>query len=199
MMQCSKTIDLTTYTPINNRRGFFLDTNVLYWFSYPRCGIQTVPRITHQATPYYDFIDRLVANGNPLFTSVYNITEMLHVIEKNEFDLYKVGHPEADWSIKDFRRIPSERSQLKKNLSTALSNVLNICTILSFNFTYDILDEFTKGLESHHCDIFDYAILKNCIQEDKINVISDDSDFSTMEQICFYTANATALSKAIAP
>lgn len=192
-MQCNKTIDLTTFMPMDNQRAFFLDTNVLYWFTYPRYGI-TKKYEMHRAAPYFAFVDRLVSNGNPLFTSIYNISEMVHVIEKNELDIYRVNHPEADWTMKDLRKIPNERSLLKSNMSTALTNAKNICTILNFNFTYDLLDQFVNELEQHRCDTFDYAILRNCINENKVNVISDDGDFSTMEQITLYTANTTSLS-----
>ncbi len=193
MMQCKTVVDITKYASINNRKEFFLDTNVLYWYVYPRCGIQTDSRIRLQATPYYDFVDGLVAAGNPLFTSIYNITELLHVIEKREYDLYQTMHPEAKWSIKDLRRLPDQRAQLKMNLSTAMANVKNICKISDFNFTYDILFQFISDLENHHCDTFDYAILKNCIAEHRLNIISDDSDFTTMHQISLYTANATVI------
>lgn len=192
MMQCKRIVDLTIFMPINNQSAFFLDTNVLYWFFYPRYGI-TKKFIEQQASPYFDFVDKLVSNGNPLFTSIYNITEMLHVIEKNEFDIYTLNHPEANWTIKDFRRQSCERMQLKNNLSTALSNVKNVCNILNFNFTIDILENFVEDLEHHRCDTFDYAILQNCIKENNINIISDDNDFSTMEQICLYTANTKSL------
>ena len=192
MMQCNKIINIETFSSINNNKAFFLDTNVLYWYVYPRCGIQSDSRLKIQATPYYDFVDKLVA-GNPLFTSIYNITEMLHVIEKREYDLFKLGHPEAEWSIKDIRRMPKEREALKRNLCTAMSNVNNICNVMDFNFTYSILNQFVLDLEKHHCDTFDYAILKNCIKEQQLNVISDDSDFTTMHKINLFTANATAL------
>ncbi len=194
-MQCQKITDITKYASINNKKEFFLDTNVLYWYVYPRCGIQTENHVQLQATPYYEFVDTLVAAGNPLYTSVYNITELLHVIEKREYALYQSMHPEAKWSIKDLRRLPDQRTQLKMNLSTAMSNVKNICHILNFNFTYSILDQFILELENHHCDPFDYAILKHCISEKRLNIISDDSDFSSMEQIYLFTANATVLNK----
>lgn len=196
MIRCQKITDITKYASINNRKEFFLDTNVLYWYVYPRCGIETEFHIQLQATPYYDFIDSLVAAGNPLYTSVYNITELLHVIEKREYELYQATHPEAKWSIKDLRRLPDQRAQLKMNLSTAMSNVKNICRILDFNFTYSILEHFISELQDHHCDTFDYAILKNCISDGRLNVISDDSDFTSMDQICLFTANATALNNA---
>nr|WP_251205932.1 PIN domain-containing protein [Acetatifactor aquisgranensis] len=194
-MQCAATTDLTTFMPMDNRKEFFLDTNVLYWFTYPRFTNVSKPHDKLRAAPYFDFVDKLVSNGNPLFTSIYNITEMLHVIEKNEFSLYELNHPGVDWSIKDFRKMPKERNQLKRNLATALSNVKNVCTILDFNFTYSTLNQFIQELEEHRCDTFDYAILRNCIKEGKLNVISDDSDFSTMEKIHLYTANVTVLAK----
>ena len=193
MMQCNKIINIETFSSINNNKAFFLDTNVLYWYVYPRCGIQSDSRLKIQATPYYDFVDKLVADGNPLFTSIYNITEMLHVIEKREYDLFKLGHPEAEWSIKDIRRMPKEREALKRNLCTAMSNVNNICNVMDFNFTYSILNQFVLDLEKHQCDTVDYAKLKNCIKEQQLNVISDDSDFTTMHKINLFTANATAL------
>ena len=192
-MQCEKIINIETFSSINNNKPFFLDTNVLYWYVYPRCGIQNDYRLKNQATPYYDFVDKLVADGNPLYTSIYNITEMLHVIEKREYDLFKLGHPEANWSIKDIRRMPTERLALKRNLSTAMSNVHTICTIMDFNFTDTLLNQFVHDLENHHCDTFDYAILKNCIAEQQFNIISDDSDFTTMHKINLFTANETAL------
>lgn len=92
-MQCNKIINIETFSSINNNKAFFLDTNVLYWYVYPRCGIQSDSRLKIQATPYYDFVDKLVADGNPLFTSIYNITEMLHVIEKESTIYSSLGIP----------------------------------------------------------------------------------------------------------
>ena len=194
MMTCNKAIDIKTFASINSSRSYFLDTNVLYWYVYPRYN--TVKTHTqHQAMPYYDFVDKLVSDGNPLYTSIYNITELLHVVEKNEYDIYQTTHPDLPLTIKDYRKIDAERGNLKRILTTTMSNIKNICTILDFNFTQTILDEFLNSLDSHRCDTFDYAILRNCIAEKQLNVISDDSDFATMELINLYTANATVLSK----
>ena len=76
-----KIIDINKFSSVNNSKAYFLDTNVLYWYVYPRYGLSR-KSVLHQAQPYYDFVDKLVAAGNPLFTSVYNISELLNVIEK---------------------------------------------------------------------------------------------------------------------
>lgn len=184
-MKCNSTKDITKFSSINNTRPYFLDTNVLYWYTYPRI----VNKLPKNAEVYYNFVDSLVAAGNPLYTSIYNLTELLNVIEKNEYELYTKIHSEIPYTKKDYRKISKERSALKNILSTSLENVKAICNIVTFHFELKTLDDFVIQLSGHRCDIFDYAILKNCIADDKLNIISDDNDFSTMETINLYTAN----------
>ena len=191
MMQCNKIVDLRTYASINNTRNFFLDTNVLYWYTYPR--FLESGQLTTTAQIYYNFIDSLTAAGNPLITSVYNLTELLNVIEKNEFDIYCHLHPDLPITRKDFRKMSSERREVGKIMQTALNNVKELCTVVDFNFSQTAVNSFANTFTNHRCDVFDYAILNNCINSQFLNIISDDSDFSTMEKIKIYTANEKIL------
>ncbi|RHP47808.1 PIN domain-containing protein [Clostridiaceae bacterium AF31-3BH] len=191
MMQCNKIVDLRTYASINNTRNFFLDTNVLYWYTYPR--FLESGQLTTTAQIYYNFIDSLTAAGNPLITSVYNLTELLNVIEKNEFDIYCHLHPDLPITRKDFRKMSSERREVGKIMQTALNNVKELCTVVDFNFSQTAVNSFANTFTNHRCDVFDYAILNNCINSQFLNIISDDSDFSTMEKITLYTANEKIL------
>ena len=187
MMQCNKIVDLRTYASINNTRNFFLDTNVLYWYTYPR--FLEPGQLTITAQIYYNFIDSLTAAGNPLITSVYNLTELLNVIEKNEFDIYCHLHPDLPITRKDFRKMSSERREVGKIMQTALNNVKELCTVVDFNFSQTAVYRFANTFTNHRCDVFDYAILNNCINSQFLYIISDDSDFSSMENITLYTAN----------
>ena len=191
MMQCNKIVDLRTYASINNTINFFLDTNVLYWYTYPR--FLESGQLTTTAQIYYNFIDSLTAAGNPLITSVYNLTELLNVIEKNEFDIYCHLHPDLPITRKDFRKMSSERREVGKIMQTALNNVKELCTVVDFNFSQTAVNSFANTFTNHRCDVFDYAILNNCINSQFLNIISDDSDFSTMEKITLYTANEKIL------
>ncbi len=189
--KCNSIKNINTFSSMDTGRCYFLDTNVLYWYSYPRFGNSiSIPK---NATPYYNFVDTLVASGNPLYTSIYNLTELINVIEKNEYDLYQKLHPEIPLSKKDYRRILKERTELKNILLTSLSNVESICRIIDFNFTNTYVHDFVNNLSEHRCDIFDYAILNNCISSSMLNIISDDSDFSSIEKINLYTANEKIL------
>lgn len=186
-----KITDIYQFSPINSTTLYFLDTNVLYWYTNPRVS---ATKLTKQAQVYYDFVDHLTSAGNPLITSVYNLTELLNVIEKNEFSLYKELHPDEDYlTKKDFRRMSSERQKLQRIMQTTLNNVRNICKIVDFSFEQSKITEFVNSLTDHRCDIFDYMILDNCVKEQTLNIISDDSDFSTFDNIKLFTANTSVI------
>lgn len=194
MKKCERIINIRNFSPIDNSRQFFLDTNVLYWISNPR--FLQLHQLSHTARVYYDFIDKLIDAGNPLVTSVYNLTELLNVIEKSEWDIYCKLHPEIPISRKDYRNMPTEHEEVGKVMKTALNNVNNICKVIEFNFSASIIDDFVENFTTHRCDIFDYAILKNCVKSKYLNIISDDGDFSSIEKINLYTANENVLNNA---
>lgn len=182
----NKIVDITTYQSINNTRKYFIDTNALYWYTYPRF----INNLSPQAKPYYNFIDSLVAANNPLITSIYNISELLNVIEKNEFEIYKSTNSDNPYiSRKDFRRMPSERQKLQNMMKTTLQNVYAICNVIEFPFDKLNMDQFVDTLTSHRCDVFDYVIIQNNIKEEMTNIITDDNDFSTIPNITIYTTN----------
>ena len=185
-------IDINSFSSINNSKEYFLDTNVLYWYVYPRYGL-TKKSVEYQAKPYYDFVDRLVSDGNPLYTSVYNISELLNIIEKNEFAIFLATNPNCHYTPKDYRKDSVERKKLQNILHTTLNNATAICKILDFNFTNLKLKNFTNTFSAHRCDPFDYVILDNCVSTNHTNIISDDNDFTTFSGINLYTANVLSL------
>lgn len=184
-------IDITKYQNINNTKKYFIDTNALYWYTYPRF----VDNLSAQAIPYYKFIDSLVASNNPLITSIYNISELLNVIEKNEYDIYIKTHPDNNYiSKKDFRRMPAERLQLQNMMQTTVENVYAICDVIEFSFEKENMNRFVNSVTEHRCDVFDYMIIQNNIKEKNTNIITDDNDFFTISDIMIYTANTHPLS-----
>lgn len=184
--------DISKFSSMDSNRPYFLDTNILYWYCYPNYALLNSNKVHRQSEIYINFVDNLVYNGNPIFTSVYNMSELLYTVEKNEFELYK-SKQGTDITLKDFRRI-TNRSGLKTTLLACIENIKSICKILDYHSGPDILDEFASSIDKHHCDNYDYIILKNCIADDKTHIISDDADFATMDGFTLYTANSYALS-----
>jgi PIN domain. len=192
MTNNTKITDIQSFTPINTNTEYFLDTNVLYWYTNPR--VSTVKDLPRHAQIYYTFIDKLTAMGSPLTTSIYNLTELLNVIEKNEFDIYINLHPDENYiNKKDYRRMTNERSRLQNIMKTTLNNVFSICKIVEFPFELKQINDFANTLKEHRCDVFDYMVLQNCVKNQTINIISDDNDFSTYNNIKLFTANTSSL------
>ena len=100
--------DIRTFKPIDNSKEFFIDTNVLYWYSYSKYDLFNTST-KKQAQPYLDFLEMLIYNKHPIFTSIYNLSELLHIIEKHEFSIYQETNKELKLSIKDFRRLTSRK------------------------------------------------------------------------------------------
>lgn len=186
--------DLTTYVSMNNTTEFCLDTNVLYWYTYPRYDIFQKRHTGRHAQSYYDFVDRLVENGNPLLTTRYNITELINIVEKHEYDIFCAMHPESTIYQKGFSTDLWRKKKLKRILKTTLSNVNSICETADFNFTEKILDNCVNTLDEHRCDVFDFAILSYYKENKHLNIITDDNDFASVDGIKLYTANTTSLS-----
>lgn len=191
----SQIIDISKYAPIDNKKTYCLDTNVLYWYCYHRSNNGLAKGRRDDIQIYYDFVDRLVQNGNPIITSIYNVSEFLNVIEKHECDIYKKINPEIPVVVKDLRNMPKQRKQLHKFMRVSLNNVIANCQIVGSKIQTSALEAFVDELEVHKCDVFDYVILKEHISNNRLNIITDDSDFCTIEDITIYTANEQMLSK----
>ena len=185
--------DIANYMPIDNSKKFCLDTNVLYWYTYPRYTLFSNRGTEIRGQGYYDFVDKLVANGNPLITTRYNISELINIIEKHEYDIFCAEHSNLPYTKKDFRRISQQRQQLKQTLKITMSNVNSICTVADFNFTENILNECIDTLDKHRCDVFDFAILSYFKNNNLTNIITDDSDFSSVDGIHLFTANSSSI------
>ncbi|MCD8335693.1 MAG: hypothetical protein LUD18_00170, partial [Lachnospiraceae bacterium] len=170
------------------------DTNVLYWYKYQIFIEKESETTKRRASDYYNFVDRLVADGYTLVTTRINVTELINIVEKHEYDIYQTLHPEAKYSRKDLRRMPEQRMQLKRILKTTLTNVRTICTVQGFELTDSVLDKCINTLEEHKCDVFDFAVLSYYKDANLYNIITDDSDFSTIDgDFYLYTANENSL------
>lgn len=171
--------------------NFFIDTNVLYWISYSKYDFFN-GRARKQAKPYLEFIDKLLDDNASFFTSIYNISELLHIIEKHEFEIYQKTNPGLIDNIKDFRKLTS-RKYVKNELLTAIANIKGQCTVLEYPFFLDDLEEFIDTSDTHRCDNYDFITIKNCIKQGMLNIISDDGDFASINEINLFTSNFKVL------
>lgn len=194
-MKCkAKVYDLTNFKieDIDKDNVIALDTNVLYWMHYTRCSIGE--NISYQTSIYPNVIEELIENDVKLVTTIYNLTELLYIIERHEFKIYNINHENIN--PKDFRELISERKNIKNELYTVTEQVKLAYEILEYPIKILGLDEFVNNFDEHSCDNFDYLILKHLKENNITNILADDRDYVTIDGINLYTANRKSISKA---
>lgn len=187
--------DINSYVPMNNNTTYCLDTNALYWYCYPRYGINLKPNRVSEIGVYYDFVDRLVQNGNTIVTSIYNVSEFLNIIEKHECEIYQKLNRGIKYNIKDLRNIEAQRANLKRQMTVSINNVYAICKVLEYAMERTTIDNFVDKLHEHKCDVFDYVILDYYKKNKNLNIVTDDADFMSIDGINIFTANPQILHK----
>lgn len=168
---------------------FALDTNILLWMHYSRCGTTG-----YQIATYPQFISDLLSENMSLITTSCNISELLYRVEKSEYDIFKLSNRNV--TFKDFRKILLERQNVKDELETILLQLESMYTIHECNIDFSLLNSFVNDFTNHRCDNYDYSILTFLKEHNIENIISDDSDFITYPGINVFTANQRTLREA---
>ncbi|MCT4633150.1 MAG: hypothetical protein N4A76_10460 [Firmicutes bacterium] len=168
-----------------NNETFGIDTNVLYWMHYSKGSYAN----NYQTSTYPKFLSDLIVAGNKLYTTMYNISELLYIIERNEYKQYK-NNNNCNISKKKYRGIANQRESLKKEYLSVLNQVESIYSIHDFEINIVGVKNFTAELSNHMCDNFDYQIIDELKKQGISNFITDDSDFKSIDDINLYTANS---------
>lgn len=183
-----RTVDINS---ISSTDVFAIDTNALLWSCYGNSSHVALRRFVseYQTRFYPDFIQNLVGNGNKLYTTNLNITELCSVVERNEFEIFKYLTRQRFYKKKDYRKLPRERRHYKNKLDSTLKVLHHsyISKIEVVEIPYDYDSTFSQAIPVMTCDAFDYAVIEYLKSIGITNYISDDKDFCTIDGINLYT------------
>ena len=168
---------------------FAIDTNVLYWMHYSRCNTTG-----YQIMYYPQFISDLMERQISFVTTACNVSELLHLVEKKEYDIFKASNSVRN--IKEFRKNKSERINVQKELEIIMMQIESMYSVQDFELDFSLLSKFVHNFDSHRCDNNDYSILTYLKDAGINNVITDDCDFITYAGINVYTANENIINEA---
>jgi len=164
-----------------NTKKLAVDTNVLLWTFYEN----TTYIQAYQKEYYPVFLANAIENGRcKIYTTIYNICELFNVIEKNEYELYKESNSATlpkDFNKKQYRAIKEEREKLKGMFDLLYKQISKCIEIEEYNINRDVLSEYKEDYDKHKYDIFDFALLKFCKENDINYILTDDSDFASYE------------------
>lgn len=167
---------------------FALDTNTLLWTHYSKASNPNLNKHPYQVIEYPNFINKLIQNGNKLVTTFLNITELLGVVERNEYKIYRAVNNQ-NISKKDFRNLPSERSNYKTEIDNMILEIKSSYDnkIEIIDIDENLINSFQNNICNNSCDVFDFAIIEYLKKQNIVNYISDDKDFLSIDGISLYT------------
>lgn len=169
-----------------------VDTNVLLWYFYKE--IDNIKK--YQEENYPIFLSEIVKNKkNKIYTTIFNILELYNIIEDNEYKKYiKLNKlSKESFSKKDYRKNLTEREKIKNRLNLVFKKIKNDIGILTYDIKQEFLDDYILNFLKHKYDIFDFSLIKCCIENNISFILTDDSDFSSksylLDNFSIITAN----------
>lgn len=183
-----RTVDINSILP---NEIFAVDTNVLLWACYNNISHNALNGFIseYQIQFYPKFIKNLIKNGNILYTTNLNVSELCSLIERNEFEIYKYRTRQRFYKKKKYRKIARERRRYKTKLDTTLKilheTYISRVEVVVIPANYDSI--FSQAIPIMTCDTFDYAVIEHLKSIGITNYISDDKDFCTIDGINLYT------------
>ena len=177
------------FSTANLTEEYIVDTNVLYKLYY-----SNYPSDDLAGRVYSKFIEHLLNNDVVLRTTSYNIAELLHLIEKAEYECYldDIGKNKDELSLKEYREIPEQREKIQNELDLVLLQICSMFEIDDITTELTILKDFVENYDYIHCDNYDYSIIQNYKNRNMTNFISHDADYSYIANINLYTMNMYA-------
>lgn len=175
---------------INQDEVFAIDTNVLLWTHYSKASNPHFRTHPYQVTEYPNFIAKLLANGNKMVTTVLNISELISVVEKKEYEIYNlVNRNRGNMRFKQYRNLPNERLSYQNEINHILNEIRSSYNdqIEVIEITKENLESFCQEIDQTKCDIFDYIVIEYLKSININNYISDDKDFLNVDGIKLYT------------
>jgi len=183
-------IDTQDISTIDKNAIFALDTNVLYWTHYSKASDAKLQVLPYQVTKYPNFIEKLLENGNTLVTTIFNITELMHLVETSEFKIYKAIN-NTRIKKKAFRNQLAERAKYKSEIETMLLQINSSYDgqIKLIDLKEDDINNFVTNITNNSCDVFDYFVIEHLKSLGINNFITDDRDFKSIDGINIYFAH----------
>lgn len=123
---------------------FIVDTNVLFWQAYQNAASSVRSAESYKLIDYSDYLTQAGINGATLTYSGLTLAELAHIIEKNEYKIYKESYPGI--TPKEYRHnYPIERLKVVTEVELCWKQVKNFAVPVNLN----VNDETTDAALNH--------------------------------------------------
>ncbi|MFM5622870.1 type II toxin-antitoxin system VapC family toxin [Aeromonas veronii] len=170
--------------------SFFIDTNVWLWttyFSSRDFSSANKPFARYQIEKYPDYIEKILDAGANMYHSALTLTEIAHVIEKIEFNIYCEETGNDQIKLKDFRKIEPCRKKVISEIKAAWNSITNMSRCLDFIGDSVLSQKCIEILSASQLDSYDSIMTHVALQNNIRKILTDDKDFETINGLEIYT------------
>ncbi len=168
---------------------FIVDTNVWFWQTYSKAPFSIRSRDRYKLTDYYNYLIQAFRNGATLAYSGLTLVELAHIIEKNEYEIYKQSH--SNIILKEYRHnYLTERLKVVAEVESSWKQVKLIAVPVSLNVNDETTDSALNRFKTQALDGYDLLILEAISRAGAgdIKIITDDIDYVVVPGIQVFTS-----------
>lgn len=193
-------VDLRGDTP-TAKDVFLVDTNVWFWTSYSKAGLNLPNWLRPKLIDYPDYLQKCVSIGAKVHWCGLTLCELAHLIEKTERDIWNDGEAaagRAQCKPKEYRHNAAERAKVVAELVVAWKAVEAFGVSLPAPAVVDAANTAAALLEfkTMVLDGYDLFLLQAARSSGVSQIISDDGDFCQVAGIVLYTSNQGVIAAA---
>lgn len=177
---------------------FFVDTNVWLWQTYPNATTSFSSSIK-KSRYYTAYLSAALSNGATLTYSGLILSELAHVIEKTERDIYSRSYGAIQ--AKEYRHnLTLERAKVVAEVQAAWSQVEAIAVPVDLTIDEATTNAALTRFQTQALDGYDLLMLEGISRAGagQVKIITDDMDYAVVPEIQVFTSNNSVIQSAIA-
>jgi hypothetical protein len=186
-------VDITIDQP-QKSDTFLVDSNVWLWFAYTKASMNS---LAYQTLNYPNYLKQCLSTSSTLIKTGLSLSELAHIIEKMEFTIFSKTTTLGNIDKKEYRHnLPSERA----NVVAEIEAVWNQIDPIGVQMEIQVEEQLTRAalarLKNECLDGYDAITTEVFLKTSYKNILTDDGDFATVNNITVFTANRNVIEQA---
>jgi hypothetical protein len=189
-------IDICSDTPCQDDI-FLVDTNVWLWQTYTN-AIASSRNAPNKIRAYTPYLSKARRNGATLVYSGLILSELAHVIEKTERQIYN-QRTGSNLGAKEYRHnCPIERANVVAEVESAWNQVEGLAVPIDLTVNKEITHASLARFKTQALDGYDLLMLEAIQRAEagQVKVITDDMDYAVVPGIQIFTNNGLLIQQA---
>lgn len=176
---------------------FIVDTNVWFWQTYGNAFFSVRSRDRYKLIDYPKYVVQAFQNGATLAYSGLTLAELAHIIEKNEYEIYRQSN--SNITPKEYRHnYPTERLKVVTAVESSWEQIQDIAVPANLNVNDETTDSALNRFKTQALDGYDLLILEAISRAGAgdIKIITDDIDYVVVPGIQVFTSRRYIIQEA---